>query len=247
MYFPTTFLHPSLTAPSPWYRTVLRGMGFQLRPSDFSHPTIKTRSKTFVPPMAPMSAPIRRDSRWVMDRGINLLIRGTREHGRAPGSLPRERKTNTSAGSSNSLPLLAWLFIRNNFVRTVFTTCTFPKKPHKTHSHIEAVLRGSFLPLKTCTIKLNTVIKLHNNVKQKRVMQIIKTNKDIAVISVCVSVCVCQQKHTEHFNDFWPWGLRRKVFLVCPSLWMIIQLSLLKKLRNSLSPQSCQANSAAVY
>lgn len=120
------------TAHSPWYRTVLRGIGFQLRPSDFSHPNRNTRSKTFFPPMAPMSAPICRDWRWVMDRGINQMIRTTRESSRAPGSLPRERKTNTSARSNNSLPLLARLFIWNNFVRAVFTTCTFIKKPHKT-------------------------------------------------------------------------------------------------------------------
>lgn len=65
------------TAHSPWYRTVLRGTGFQLRPSDFSHPTRNTRSKTFIPPMAPMTAPVRRNWRWLMDRGINRLIRGT--------------------------------------------------------------------------------------------------------------------------------------------------------------------------
>lgn len=58
--------------------------------------------------------------------------RDPRENSPAPGSLPRERKTNTSAGSSNSLPLLARLFIRNYFARTVFTTCTFFKSHTKT-------------------------------------------------------------------------------------------------------------------
>ncbi|TNN76335.1 hypothetical protein EYF80_013414 [Liparis tanakae] len=47
------------TAHSPWYRTVLRGTGFQLRPSVFSHPTRNSRNKSFVPPIAPISAPIR--------------------------------------------------------------------------------------------------------------------------------------------------------------------------------------------
>lgn len=55
------------------------------------------------------------------------------------------------------------------------------------------------------------VIKIRNNVNQKWVMQIIKANNDIAVISVCASVCecvcVCQQKQTKHFNDFWPAGV----------------------------------------
>lgn len=126
----------------PRYRTVLRGTGFQLRPSDFSHPTRNTRSKTLVPPMAPVSAAICGNSCRVTDRGINELIGGTRESSPAPGSLPRERKINPSAGGSNSLLLLAWLFIRTNLVTTVFTTRTFFKTPH-----IQAALKGTFLSL----------------------------------------------------------------------------------------------------
>lgn len=61
-------------AHSPWYRTVLRGTGFQLRQTAFSQPTRITRSKTFVPPMVPLSAPIRRKNcRGAADGGISRL------------------------------------------------------------------------------------------------------------------------------------------------------------------------------
>lgn len=36
----------------PWYRTVLRGTGFQLNASDIPHPTSKTRSRAVLPPAA---------------------------------------------------------------------------------------------------------------------------------------------------------------------------------------------------
>lgn len=63
------------TSHSPWYRTVLRGIGFQLRPIDFSHPTRNTSSKSFVPPMAPVCAPIRWTWRCAMDPVINQSMR----------------------------------------------------------------------------------------------------------------------------------------------------------------------------
>lgn len=81
-------------------------------------------------------------------------------------------------------------------------------------------------------------------------MQIIKANEDIAAISVCASVCVCVSANKNKSNilmTFGQGGLCREVLPVPPSLWAIILLSPLKKLRNSLSPHSCQANSAAVY
>lgn len=138
---------------SPWYRTVLRGTGFQLRPSDFSHPTRNTRSKTLVPPMAPVSAPIRWSWRWVMDVGINQLMRGARESSSAPGCLPRERKTNTSAGSSNSLLLLGLGCLSETiFVTTVSTTCTFFKKATQNDSLVQAAAEDKSPSLKTCSV-----------------------------------------------------------------------------------------------
>lgn len=186
-----------------------------------------------------MSAPIRWNWRWVMDRWINQLIRWT---GEQPGScLPRERKTNTSAGRSNSPQFIGSAVYQKLFCQNrIYNLHIFQRDHTKqfTHSGCTEIFNSQ---------KLNTVIEIHSNVKHKWVMQIIKASKDIAVINVCASVCVCQQKQTKHFNDFWLGGLFRKVFPAPPSVWAIIQLSLLKKLRNSLSLHSCQANSAAVY
>lgn len=45
---------PPCPAPAdlPWYRTVLRGSGFQLNASDLPHPASKTRSRAAFPPTA---------------------------------------------------------------------------------------------------------------------------------------------------------------------------------------------------
>lgn len=172
-----------------------------------------------------------------------------------PGSWqPVERKKNQHIRWKQQFTSFIGLVVyQNQFChKTVFTTCTFKQQQQQQPPHIQASLKDTFLTLTTCSIKLNMAIKIHNNVKQKWVMQIMKASEDIAAISACVCVCVCQQKQIKHFNDFWPgwwwwWWLCRKVLPVLPSLWAIIQLSLLKKLRNSLSLHSCQANSAAVY
>lgn len=120
---------PPAPAPAhlPWYRTVLRGSGFQLNASALPHPASKSRSRAAFPPTAAIPG---------IERRIWGSLSSLAELRRA--ALRRERKISTSAGSGNSLPSLARLFISSASVaRAITAHAFFPKKPphtlEKTH------------------------------------------------------------------------------------------------------------------
>lgn len=119
---------PPAPAPAylPWYRTVLRGSGFQLNASALPHPASKSRSRAAFPPTAAIPG---------IERRIWGSLSSLAELWRA--ALRRERKISTSAGSGNSLPSLARLFISSASVTRAITAHAFlARNPHtleKTH------------------------------------------------------------------------------------------------------------------
>lgn len=125
-----------------------------------------------------------------------------------PGSWrPAERKKNQHISWKQPFTsFIGSVVYQKQFCQNSIYNLHIFQKATQNSSHIQAAQRDKFLTLKTCTIKLNMVIKIHNNVKPKWVMQIIKANKDIAVISVYASVCVCVSANKNKPNILMTFG-----------------------------------------
>lgn len=108
----------------PWYRTVLRGTGFQLNASDIPHPTSKTRSRAVLPPAAAIPG-IERQI-W---RSISSLAELLRAALRLAACGGREKSTHLREAENSPPPALARLFIRSTSVtRATATRAFFIKK-----------------------------------------------------------------------------------------------------------------------
>lgn len=86
---------------------------------------------------------------------------------RAPGSLPDRKKNQHISWKQQFTFFIDLVVYQKQFCHNSFYDMHIFQRAAQNPSYIQAVLKDKFLTLTTCSIKLNMVIKIHNNVKQK--------------------------------------------------------------------------------